>query len=147
MNISESNRREYPGRPIATAVACVFNRGKVLLIKRAKQPSQGRWSVPGGGIELGETINDAVKREIREECNIEIELDKVINVMDDIVQDEKGSIRFHHVATYLLARYVSGEVHPGSDALEVRWVTREELDKIDMNPVVKKNMKRAFEIA
>jgi len=139
--------REYPDRPIASAAACVFKRDRVLLIKRARQPSQGRWSVPGGAIELGETIRDALQRELREECSIEIEADRIINIEDLIVPDEEGRIWFHYIVTYLLARYVDGTAHPGSDALEVRWATCEELDILDMNPVVRKNMQYSFEVA
>jgi len=139
--------REYPDRPIASAAACVFKGDRLLLIKRARQPSQGRWSVPGGAIELGETIRNALQRELREECSIEIEADRIINVEDLIVPDEKGRIWFHYVVTYLLARHISGEAHPGSDALEVRWTTYEELDTLDMNPVVRKNMKYSFDVA
>ena len=139
--------REYPDRPIASVAACVFKGDRVLLIKRARQPSQGLWSVPGGAIELGETIRDAVKRELREECGIEIEVDRVINTVDLILPDEKGRIWFHYVVTYLLARYISGEACPGSDALEVRWARSEELDTLNMTPAVRKNMKYSFEVA
>jgi len=147
VNLSESLDREYPQRPITAAHAVVFRRDRVLLVKRAHQPSQGRWSVPGGMIELGETIRDAAQRELREECGIEIEVDKVVNVVDNIIPDERGHIRFHYVVIYLLARYVSGEAHPYSDALEVRWATREELDTLDMHPLARKTTQQAFEMA
>ena len=139
--------REYPDRPIASVAACVYKGDRVLLIKRARQPSQGLWSVPGGAIELGETIRDAVMRELREECGIEIELDRVINAVDLILPDEKGRIWFHYIVTYLIARYISGEACPGSDALEVRWATCQELDTLNMTPAVRKNMKYSFEVA
>lgn len=145
-NIPESFNREYPQRPIVTAVACVFREDKVLLIKRAQEPSKGRWSVPSGAIELGEKIFDAVRREVREECGIEIEVVKVVNVADSIVPDEAGRVWFHYVRIYILARYLSGEAHPGSDALEVCWVVREELDKFDMIPIVYENIIRAFDM-
>jgi len=140
-------RREYPDRPIASVAACVYKGDRVLLIKRARQPSQGLWSVPGGAIELGETIRDAVMRELREECGIEIELDRVINAVDLILPDEKGRIWFHYIVTYLIARYISGEACPGSDALEVLWATCQELDTLNMTPAVRKNMKYSFEVA
>ena len=139
--------REYPHRPIASVAACVFKGERVLLIKRARQPSQGLWSVPGGAIELGETIRDAVKRELREECGIEIEVDRVINAVDLILPDEKGRIQFHYIVTYLLASHISGEAYPGSDALEVRWAACQELDTLNMTPAVRKNMKYSFEVA
>jgi len=146
-NSPELPGREYPERPIASVAACVFKGDRVLLIKRARQPSQGLWSVPGGAVELGETIRDAVKRELREECGIEIEVDGVINAVDLILPDEKGRIQFHYIVTYLLARYISGEACPGSDALEVRWATRQELDTLDMTAAVRKNMQHSFGVA
>ena len=146
-NSPESFSREYPYRPIVSAAACVFRGDRVLLIKRTQQPSQGLWSVPGGAIELGEAVHKAVQRELREECNIEIKVDKILNVVDLIVPDESQQIRFHYVVIYLLARYVSGEAHPGSDASDLRWVTLQELDPFDLNPVARKNMQQAFKIA
>ncbi len=146
-NSPESFSREYPYRPIVSAAACVFRGDRVLLIKRTQQPSQGLWSVPGGAIELGETVHDAAQRELREECNIEIKVDRIFNVVDAIVPDESQQIKFHYVVIYLLARYVSGEAHPGSDASDLRWVTLQELDTFDMNPVVRKNMQQVFKIA
>ena len=139
-------KREYPRSPIASVAACVLRGGRILVAKRANPPSQGRWSVPGGVVELGETIQDAAKREINEECGIEIEAGEVFNVENLIVPDEKGLIQFHYVVAYLLARYVSGEARPASDALEVRWATQEELNNLDMNPIVRKNMLKALEI-
>jgi 8-oxo-dGTP diphosphatase len=146
-SIPRSFSREYPQRPIVTAVACVFREGRVLLIKRAQEPSKGRWSVPGGAIELGEKIYDAVRREVREECGIEIEIIRVINAADSIVPDEAGRVWFHYVPIYILARYVSGEARPDSDALEVRWVKREELDSLDINPIACERINRAFDMA
>lgn len=146
-SIPDSFNREYPQRPIVTAVGCVFRGDRMLLIKRAQEPSKGRWSVPGGAIELGEKIYDAVQREVREECGIEIEVVRVVNAADSIVPDESGRVWFHYVPVYILARYVSGEAHADSDALDTRWVAREELDALDMNPVVHENINRAFDMA
>jgi len=136
--------REYPEHPIASVAACVFKGNRVLLIKRANPPSQGLWSVPGGMIELGETIQDAAKRELNEECDIEIEVDKVFHVENFVVPDETGRVQFHYVITYLVAHCRSGKVRPGSDALDVRWATSQELTSLDMNPVVRDIMLKAF---
>ncbi len=144
--IGESTGREYPERPIASAAACVFDGDRVLLVKRANPPSQGQWSVPGGAVELGETIQQTVKREINEECGIEIEVGKVFNVENLILLDEKGRIQFHYLVTYLTAYHVSGEARAGSDALDVRWATRRELGEIEMVPVVLENMLEAIKL-
>ncbi len=146
-NSPEPFSREYPYRPIVSAAACVFQGDRVLLVKRAQQPSQGLWSVPGGAIELGETVHHAAQRELREECNIKIKVDRIFNVVDVIVPDESQRIRFHYVIIYLLARYASGEAHSASDASDLRWVTLRELDTLNMNPVAQKNIQRAFQMA
>jgi 8-oxo-dGTP diphosphatase len=144
--IPDSFNREYPQCPIVTAVACVFREDRVLLIKRAREPSKGRCSVPGGAIELREKIYNAVWREVREGCGIEIEVVGVVNAADSIVPDESGRVWFHCVPIYILARYVSGKAHPDSDALDVCWVAREELDSLDKNPIVHENIIRAFSL-
>lgn len=146
VSTGESTGREYPERPIASVAVCVFKGNRVLVIKRATQPSQGLWSVPGGMVELGETIQDTGKRELYEECGIEIEVDKVFNVENLIILDERGRIQFHYVITYLVAYHISGEAHPGSDALDVYWATRQELSNLNMSLVVQKNMLEAFKI-
>ena len=138
--------REYPEHPIASVAACVLKGDRVLVIKRANPPSQGLWSVPGGVIELGETFQGAAKRELDEECGIEIEAGRVFHVENLVVPDETGRIRFHYVVTYLVARYIGGEVHPGSDALDVRWATGKELTSLDVNPVVRDIMLKSFKI-
>ena len=146
MNPQGPVKRYYPEHPIASIAVCVLKEGKILLTKRANPPSQGLWSVPGGVIELGETIQEAAKRETYEECGIKIEVGAVFNVENLIIPDERGNIQYHYIVTYLLAQHLSGEARPDSDALEVRWVTREELTNLDMSPVASRIYRKAFEI-
>ncbi len=146
IDTEESNRREYPRRPIASLAACVFKGDKILLIKRATPPSKGLWSVPGGVIELGETFEETAKREVYEECGIEIEAGEIFTVENFKVLDEEKRIQFHYIITYLIAYHTGGEAYPGPEALDVYWATRQELLAIDMNPIVRKNMLDAFEI-
>jgi 8-oxo-dGTP diphosphatase len=96
-------------------------------------------------IELGETVYDAARREVREECGIEIEVDRVIDVLDGITLDDKGLIRFHYVVIYVLARYVKGEAIPDSDASDVLWVKRKELGMLDMHPLIGRTAELAYE--
>ena len=138
--------REYPERPIVSVGACVFKDNKVLLIQRGTPPSLGKWSVPGGMIELGETVQETAVREIKEECGIEIKPDKVLNVANSIYPDEDGRIKYHYAVIYLIADYVRGEPRAGSDAVDVRWAESEELDGLDMNPIVRENMLEAFRL-
>jgi ADP-ribose pyrophosphatase YjhB (NUDIX family) len=92
-------------------------------------------------------MRDAARREVREECGIEIETGAIVDVVDNVIRDESGRIRFHYVVIYLMARYLSGRAHPGSDASEVRWAARAELDGFDMHPLARKALQRAFELA
>jgi ADP-ribose pyrophosphatase YjhB (NUDIX family) len=130
-----SIRRQYPDRPIASVAAIVLRNERVLLVKRAKPPSQGLWSIPGGVVELGESFRETAERELEEECGIKIKVGRVSSVEDFIESDSKGRVRFHYVVTYVLAEYVSGEPRPGSDALGICWATASEMDDLEMDPV------------
>lgn len=136
--------RKYPKRPVVSVHAIIFQKGKVLLVKRANQPNKGFWSVPGGVIELGETIEQAVKREVREESNIDIEPSRIVNVLDSIVKDQKGNIQFHFTVIYMLARYLGGRAKPSSDALKIRWTKRNELEELKMVPRTRDLIKEAL---
>jgi 8-oxo-dGTP diphosphatase len=127
----------YPLGPVPSVHAITFREGKMLLVRRAYPPSEERWSIPGGVIKLGETLHEAAQCELREECGVEIEIGRIVNVVDNIVLDENRQIRFHYVVVYLLVQYVSGEPHPSSDALEIRWVTRKELSILDVSPLAR----------
>ncbi len=115
----------------------------MLLIKRAKEPSKGKWSIPGGRIELGEAIYEAGRREVLEECSIEIEIERVLDVADSIIRDEEGRVRYHFAIIYLLARHKAGDVKAQSDAEDARWVTTDELAELDMHPQLRAVLLRA----
>ncbi len=144
---SASRGREYPSRPIPSVHAVVLKGERALVVKRAHPPSQGRWSVPGGAVEVGETIRAAVKRELHEECGIKIQVDRLLNVVDNVIPDETGRVRFHYVLIYLLAHYAGGEARPGSDAGDLRWVTRDDLNELDMHPLARQALHQAFDVA
>jgi len=112
------------------------------MIKRAQEPSKGKWSIPGGIIELGETAFEAARREVTEECSIEVEIERVLDSVDNIIRDEEGRIKYHYVIIDLLARYVDGEIRAQSDAEECRWVTPQELMELDITPMLRDMLKR-----
>jgi len=131
--------REYPSWPIVSVGVVVRIRkgslgkgNRVLLVRRGQEPRKGEWSIPGGAIELGETIRETACREVQEECGIEIEAGELLDVIDAIYRDEKEQIRYHYVLIELDAEYLGGEIKVGSDIQEARWVTREELLKFDL---------------
>jgi ADP-ribose pyrophosphatase len=127
-------RREYPEAPIVGVGAVIVRGDQVLLILRANEPSQGRWSIPGGTVELGETLAQAATREVGEECRLEVDIGDVLSVFDLIQRDDRGRIRYHYVLIDLAARYVSGEPVAGTDALDVRWAKEAEFDELDIVP-------------
>jgi 8-oxo-dGTP diphosphatase len=139
---AERDGRWYPEQPIAAVGAVVFKEGKILAIKRSKEPGKGKWSIPGGRVELGETVYEAARRETLEECSIEIEIERVLDSVDNIIRDEEGRIKYHFVIIDLLARYVSGEIRAQSDAEACRWVTPQELVKLDITPMLRDMLER-----
>jgi 8-oxo-dGTP diphosphatase len=138
--------REYPSAPIPSVGVVVCMRDKVLLVLRGQEPSRGKWSIPGGVVELGETIREAARREVLEESGLEIEVGDVIDVVDSIVRDEEGRIEYHYILIDLLATYIGGELTGGSDIDDARWVSEEELTKYDLTksalPVIRKGLRK-----
>jgi len=124
--------REYPARPIVGAGALVIKDGKLLLIKRGAKPGQGKWSIPGGLVELGERVQEAVVREVKEECGLDIEVEKLIDVFDSITRDEKGHIQYQFVVVNFLAKIKGGILKNADDVLEARWVPLNEVEKYNL---------------
>jgi ADP-ribose pyrophosphatase len=131
---AEIDDRLYPRFPIVAASAVIIRDGKILMIKRAHEPNKGLWSIPGGRIELGETVYEAAQREVFEECNIKVEILRFLFAGDNIIRDDAGKVKYHYVLIDLLAEYKSGEIVAQSDAAEYKWVTPEELPGLDMTP-------------
>jgi len=117
--------------------AVVFRDNRVLLIQRGKAPSRGLWSIPGGSVELGETLQAAAEREIREETGLLIRAREPVFTFDVIHRDETGRIRFHYVIIDLMADYISGELHPGDDALNARWVSSQEIKDLNLSEMTR----------
>jgi ADP-ribose pyrophosphatase YjhB (NUDIX family) len=140
----EITDRAYPDHPILSVHPIVFKDDRILLVKRAHEPSKGLWSIPGGKIELGETIQAAAQREIGEECGIEIEILSVIQVEDHIIKDKRGRTQYHFVLVFTLANYLSGRIRPASDAEQVRWVEEEALGQLEMHPLARSAGQNAF---
>lgn len=130
--MSSDRERLYPTHPIVGVSVLVFNDSKILLVRRGHEPRKGRWSLPGGVVELGETIRDAAVREIREECHIEIEVIKILDVFDRIFRDADGRVQYHYVLIALLARYTSGELRPDSDIEAAEWADVHDLSRYDL---------------
>ncbi|MBI1737272.1 MAG: NUDIX hydrolase [Candidatus Rokubacteria bacterium] len=136
--------REYPDHPRVGVGAVVLHGDKVLLVRRGGQPSSGKWSLPGGLVELGETTADAIRRELQEECAIEVELVDVAGVIDRVVRDRDGRIRYHYVLVDYLALAASDIVCAGSDAAEAQWVAIGRIGELDVTDGLMDMIERAL---
>lgn len=126
--------REYPAQPVVGVGAVIVRGGRALIVRRGHEPRKGEWSLPGGLVELGESLVDAVAREAREETGLSIEVGAIIETFDRVHRDAGGRIRFHFVIIDFVCRAAEGDAVAGSDAEAVAWVTADELEAYGVNP-------------
>ena len=138
------SRHEYPNSPQSAVGAIVVHDGRVLLVKRGKPPGKGLWAIPGGKIELGETLREAAEREVKEEAGVVIQAKNPIYAFDVINRDQAGQIQFHYVIVDLVADYVSGNPTPQSDACEARWISAQELDQLQVSRTTRKVLREVI---
>jgi 8-oxo-dGTP diphosphatase len=119
-------KREFPESPLVGVGAVIVEQGRVLLVKRARPPLQAQWSIPGGALEVGELVREAVVREAREETGLIVEPGELLGVYDRVVRDAQQRVQYHYVLIDFLCRRVAGALAAGDDAAEVRWFTQEE---------------------
>jgi 8-oxo-dGTP diphosphatase len=139
--------REYPDSPRVGVGAVVLHEGRVLLVRRGHPPLAGKWSLPGGLCELGETTAECARREVEEECGLGIRVVELAGVLDRVVRDEAGRIRYHWVLVDYLAVPESNQVTAGSDAAEVRWVDIDRVDDLDHTDGLVEMIQRAVTLA
>jgi 8-oxo-dGTP diphosphatase len=119
--------REYPDAPIVGVGAVVLEGNRVLLVRRGNEPLRGEWSIPGGALELGETLEAGVRREVGEETGLEVETKAIVEVLDKIVVED-GRVRYHYVLIDFLCVLAGGDLRFSTDAVDARWVAHEELN-------------------
>jgi 8-oxo-dGTP diphosphatase len=137
-------KREYPDRPIVGVGAVIVHEGKVLLARRGAPPLQGEWSLPGGVVELGETLRVAAEREALEETGLIVEAGEVLEVFDRIIPGVENRPQYHYVLVDFLCRVTGGELCAGGDVAEVAWASAEELEKFRLEKLARDVINKAF---
>jgi 8-oxo-dGTP diphosphatase len=136
------SHRLYPGRPIVGVGVLIEEDGRYLLVKRAAEPDAGMWSIPGGLIEVGEKAADAAAREALEETGLTVEILGRVDVVDRVVRDADGGVRYHFVIIDFHARPLSGEMRAMDDALDAVWVTPDGFTEYELTPTLVELLKR-----
>jgi len=127
-----SKNREYPDRPFVGVGVVVLRGDEVLLVQRGKAPNKGQWSIPGGKQRLGETVMQAVHRELLEETAVKIKQVALLDVVDVIMPDDNGKIQYHYTLVDYQAEWLSGECRAGDDADAVKWVSFDEINSVGL---------------
>ncbi len=149
MTRKASDRREFPERPIVGVGGIVINGDRVLLVQRAAEPLQGQWSIPGGALELGESLSDGVARELLEETGVAVQPTDIVEVLSRVLKTPDGRVQYHYVLIDYLCRPLDGGGDPqaASDAGDARWVARADLGDYYLRPETIEVIEKAFRMA
>ena len=140
----EHTQREYPKAPLVGVGAVVIREGKILLVRHAVPPGIGKWSVPGGLVEVGETLSQACVRETEEETGIKSEVLELINVFDIIDRDDDAKTKYHYVLVAFLAKPVGGTEKMNGECTDMKWVTHTEAKTMDLTRTAKRTLDELF---
>ena len=124
--------REYPDRPFVGVGAVIAEGRRVVLIKRGHAPAMGEWLIPGGTMEVGETVREAVVREVREETGLIVEAKDLLGVFDRVLRDPSGRVQFHYVLIDFFCIPTGGHLKASGDAAEARWFTAKEVGELSL---------------
>jgi ADP-ribose pyrophosphatase YjhB (NUDIX family) len=127
--------------------AVILDGRRVLLVKRGGQPSAGKWSLPGGLVDLGETTLEAIAREVAEECGLRIRIAGLAGIVDRVVRDDAGRVRYHYVLVDYLAYPEPGTAVAGSDAADVQWIDVDAVERLDITDGLVDMIRRAQALA
>ena len=142
--MADRSDRRYPDRPVVGVGAIVFESGRVLLVERGREPQKGLWSLPGGALEVGETLTDALRREIREETGLEIRVLEVVEVFERILRDDEGRAEYHYVLIDYLCEKTGGQLGAADDAARTAWVERDRLPDYPLTAGLQPVIEKAF---
>ena len=139
------DNRRFPQRPVLGVGALLFDRGRILLVERGKEPLKGYWSLPGGVLEIGETLEQGVIREVREETGLEVRPVKMLEIFERIIRDAWGAPEYHYVLIDYICRVTGGSLRAADDASRVAWVARGQLSEYRITagtlPVIEKGFR------
>lgn len=139
--------REYPVRPVLGVAGVIFQEDSVLLARRAREPALGEWSLPGGVVELGESMVEALERELVEEVSVRIRVEGLVHLVERVIRDREGRIRYHYVIADYWGRLVEGRPEAASDVSEVRLVSISRLDELVLHPDIVWTIQQALKLS
>ncbi|NTV42466.1 MAG: NUDIX hydrolase [Syntrophobacteraceae bacterium] len=138
--------RRYPEKPLVGVGAIIFRNDSVLLIQRGREPSRGKWSIPGGLVEVGESLHNAVAREVFEESGMDVTVRDLVVALDRVIHDADGKIEYHYVLLDFLCEAGPGEPAPASDALNCAFVPIEDLPRFILTAGTEQAILRAYSL-
>ena len=139
-------KREYPSIPLVGVGALVLKEDEVLLIKRGKPPLQGSWSLPGGRCREEENLKEAAKREVKEECGVDVDVTDLLKLFEYIEHDDKGGVKYHYVVFDFKAYYKRGRLEHSSDASDARWIPLLQLGRYELSDAVREVIRAALTV-
>jgi mutator protein MutT len=139
--------RAFPDRPVVGVGAVIVHEDRVVLVQRAHEPLRGEWSLPGGAVELGETLADALVREVREETGLDVLVGPLVDVVDRIHRSADGRVEYHFAVVDYLCSVADGRLARGSDASAVRWVSAAELNGCGLATETRAVIDKAMEMS
>ena len=138
----KNSKRNYPTRPFVGVGAIVVYHGKLLLVKRKEMPGKGKWTIPGGLVELGESSEQTVIREVEEETNLLVQDPELVDVLNNIILDEMSKVKYHYVIVDYFVKVKGGTLKASDDAAELRWVSFSEVENYDLTKGFRKFFKK-----
>ncbi|MGV8073907.1 MAG: NUDIX hydrolase [Syntrophobacteraceae bacterium] len=136
--------RRYPERPMVGVAAIVFREDHVLLIRRGTEPSFGKWSLPGGLVEVGESLEESLRREVREEVGLAVTVKELVAVLDRVIPDETGKVEYHYILMDFLCEPEAGNPTPATDVTDCLFVPVKQLADFDLTRGTAEVIRRAY---